>query len=88
MSDPAIDAAQRAWMAGPASEFEFRPHEDGLWTPAAMVAAAREALTPVEAEIEDMREEFRVGAYDAGVGMGVRHALDRIAKHVYPSEEL
>ncbi|QWS68190.1 hypothetical protein SEA_VANLEE_73 [Gordonia phage VanLee] len=55
MSNPAVDAARRAWEAGPAADIEFRPGEDGVWTPAAMVAAAREVLAPLRAKHQRVR---------------------------------
>lgn len=79
MSDPAIEAAQRAL---PIFSSEA-PHQS-------MIDAARDALAPIRAEIEDMREgEAEVGdEFGSDFGAGVKYALERIAKHVYPSEEL
>lgn len=48
MADPAIEAAQRAWVANEALDgIAYCPGEGGLWTPDAMEAAAREALKPI-----------------------------------------
>lgn len=47
MGDPALEASRRAWAAGPCPELPFVPDEGGIWTPAAMVAGAREALAPI-----------------------------------------
>lgn len=49
MTDPAIEAAQRAWADGPdeVASIPYRPGETGLWTPEAMEAATREALKPI-----------------------------------------
>ena len=48
MADPAIEAAQRAWVANEALDgIAYCPGEGGLWTPDAMEAAAREALKPL-----------------------------------------
>ncbi|QAU06599.1 hypothetical protein SEA_WILLIAMBOONE_96 [Gordonia phage WilliamBoone] len=47
MSDPAVEAARRAWAKGPCNDIEFREHEDGLWSPNAMVTTAREVLAPL-----------------------------------------
>lgn len=82
MSDPAVEAAQRAWDE--TDGFGFDSSRD------AMEESAREALAPIRDEIEDMREgEAEVGdEFGSDFGAGVKYALNRVAKHVYPSEEL
>lgn len=48
MSDPAVEAAQRAWASNEALDgIDYSPGEGGFWTPDAMEAAAREALKPI-----------------------------------------
>lgn len=49
MADPVIEAAQRAWENGPdeVAKFLYRQGEDGIWSPVAMEAAAREAVKPI-----------------------------------------
>lgn len=54
MSDPVIEAAQRAWETGPdeVAKFPYRQGEDGIWSPVAMEAAAHEALRPIRTWFE------------------------------------
>lgn len=76
MSDPAVEAAQRAWDEADG----FDSSRD------AMEESAREALAPIRSEIEDMRESDFDPEYPTDFSVGMRYALNRIAKHVYPSE--
>ena len=48
--------------------------------------AAREALTPIRVEIEKLRKDYAYASYHEA--NEIWEALDRIAAHVYPSEEL
>lgn len=68
--DPAVAAAQRAESGDHDSAADQGHAEDG----------AREALTPIRAEIEELR-----GFYYGNTREDVeaRIVLDRIAKHVY-----
>lgn len=75
MSDPAVEAAQRTYASGRVPPFPDRKR----------VAAAREALAPIQADIERIRKIYW---RDIEEHKTVRVVLDRIAKHVYPSEEL
>lgn len=48
MSNPVVEAAQRAWASNEALEgIKYSPGEGGIWTPDAMESAAREALEPL-----------------------------------------
>ena len=76
MSDPAVEAAQRALdMAA----INHRGH---------LINAAREALAPIRADVEEMRDNANSlrGEFNSDYAAGMRYVLDRIAKHVYPSE--
>lgn len=78
MSDPAVSAAERTYASGRVPPFPDRKR----------VAAAREALAPIRAQIEDMREDDFDPECPTDFSVGLRYALNRIAKHAYPSEEL
>lgn len=48
MTDPAVEAAQRAWDAEDSLDgIPYRAGEVGLWSPVAMEAAASQALAPI-----------------------------------------
>lgn len=50
MSDPAVEAARCAWESSDddiSQNIPYRAGEPGIWTPAPMEAAAREALKPI-----------------------------------------
>ncbi|WP_411815678.1 hypothetical protein [Gordonia sp. SND2] len=89
-TDPAILAAQRAWESegwgGPG-----RPLEEGMSEGRLAVAAAREALAPIRAALDNMNAQLadprRPNYYDDRVELYVE-ALEEIQKHVYTSEEL
>lgn len=90
MTDPAITAAQRAWGQGPSAEFPYRPHEDGIWTPAAMEASAREALAPLRAKHQRRARQYGPDTCTSCRDGYGEHAAwptgtDRL---LYPSEEL
>ncbi len=53
MSDPALEAAKRAWPSVACGFFE---QEQDV-----MIAAAREALKPIQAKVEDLAELLRSG---------------------------
>lgn len=93
MSDPAIEAAQRA-----ANEF-FAPI--GTVREAAMVAAAREMAKSVQEQLAVIRERYELVrtwmlAAETSAELsrhssemaGLKYAYDLIAPTVYPSEEL
>ena len=73
MSDPAVEAAERAAVT---AEYTGR----GL-----VIAAAREALAPIRGEIEELRDFYYGNTRE---DVEARIVLDRIAKLVYPTEEL
>lgn len=86
MSDPAVEAAQRAWAA---SEQPFIPT---MSLEQAAIAAAREALAPIRDEIELIeRSAAEAESLSDNAALfydGIRFALRDIKRHVYPSEEL
>lgn len=72
MSDPAIEAVQRAWETwsevwGNESKTKFS------------VLAAREAIKPIRERMDELWDEASPGGLDV---------LHELAKLVYPSEEL
>ncbi|OBY33428.1 hypothetical protein ACT18_00245 [Mycolicibacter kumamotonensis] len=78
MSDPAVDAAQRAWDG-----CDVCPPDSGHnKPPSSSVAAAHEALKPVREVVE--RYENLLNPWD-DVGFEI---LDALRPLVYPTEEL
>lgn len=84
MSDPAVEAAQRAWDDG---RGPTTLPVVGNEAPPGLIAAAREMAAPIRAEIERLERCALEVEYPTDFLVGVRYALNRIAKHVYPSEE-
>jgi hypothetical protein len=78
MSDPAIEAAQRAW-----EEYEA---QGGVWKPEALRLAAREALKPIRATYA--RWESAFGGCRGEVPEMVQVLLDELAPLIYTTEEL
>ena len=95
MSDPAIEAAQRAWAErygeNLLSRF-FEDCDDEENVAAFVTAAAREALKPIREKCSELREFANsldgVGMSETVIGAGIRHALDSIAELIYTSEEI
>lgn len=81
MSDPAIEAARRAWENGPdeVAKLRYTQGEDGVWSPVAMEAAAREALKPI-------REWF--AWWQGSTEPLAQQAWGELAKLIYSTEEL
>lgn len=82
MSDPSIEAAQRAW---PAVACGFFDDEQRV-----MVAAAREALKPIR-ELHQKRSEELAPPYEdvmTAYDEGVKYVLDALAPLIYTTEEL
>ncbi|OMC44727.1 hypothetical protein A5742_27535 [Mycolicibacterium fortuitum] len=100
MSDPAIEAAQRAWASNEALDgIDYSPGEGGFWTPDAMEAAAREALKPIRDEMDELYvrakhlESQMLAADDAASASrfanelaGLRWAYNILFPHVYADE--
>lgn len=74
MTDPAIEAAQRAMPTFSSAA----PNEE-------MVAAAREALTTIHEEIERLRT---IWTKDTEEHKSVRLVLDRLSTFAYTSDEI
>lgn len=73
MTDPAIDAAQRAGASGHALD---------------PIAAAREALAPIKAEFGHLQRLARDVGPSSDLGRALQYALDRFAPLIYTAEEL
>lgn len=78
MTDPAVEAAQRAWEGTSNATYMNRV--------TLMRAAAREALKPVR-ELAEAFSEFYEGRNDT-FAEGIKHVLRDIAPFIYPTEEL
>lgn len=80
MSDPAIDAAQRALNAKAYS----------VTCVHAATAAAREALKPIRAKYRELFDQATIdhGGASYPFPAGVLHALRELAPLIYSSEEL
>ncbi|ORA38083.1 hypothetical protein [Mycobacterium aquaticum] len=82
MSDPAVEAAQRAEQASG----WWKSGHSTPWDAGYAVDAAREALRP----IRELHRELSVSALDedAEVEHGMRLVLDNLAPLIYSTEEL
>lgn len=88
MSDPVIEAAQRAWVANEALDgIAYSPGEGGLWTPDAMEAAAREALRPIR-ELHYPRENSVSAMYPDPLCNCDQDWPCETAKLIYTTEEI
>lgn len=91
MTDPAIEAAQRAWAANETLDgIDYNPGEGGLWAPDAMESAAREALKP----IRDLHRPFITNDPRSPHDVVCNHCLGpkvwpcSTARFAYTTEEL
>lgn len=86
MSDPAVEAAERAWEARYGDLCAWGdPAADIVRLRKLATAGAGEALAPIRAEIENLRALYDGSADGDAV---IQLVVNRIAQHVYPSEEL
>lgn len=84
MSDPAVEAAQRAWSANEALDgIHYEPGDGGLWTPDAMEAAAREMAKPIRDWFHSQQEKWVYG--QGGISPT---QLAELAPLIFNSEEL
>lgn len=87
MSGPAVEAAQRAWTErypNGSVLLASSAYQDGIG--ALAIAAAREALKPVQAKCEELDRLF--GDSSTYVAIGVRRVLQDLAPLIYTTEEL
>ncbi|WP_078278562.1 hypothetical protein [Mycobacteroides franklinii] len=85
MSDPAIEAAQRAWRQRHGlGGFNPSSGHDGLG--AGYVAAAREALKPIREKIRELQTDIPTD--NPMFGEGVDYVIAELAPFIYSSEEL
>jgi len=82
MPDPAVEAAQRAWISGGVSS------NDALDLAKGSIAAeaAREALKPIRAKYEYLNARF--GDQNTEMAIGIRWVLEDLAPLIYTTEEL
>lgn len=80
MTDPAVEAAQRAWDALQRKS-GWGPEE----IPQELAAAAREALKPIRELYEQMNSPLPDGFELPG---GVKYLLERLAPLIFTTEEL
>lgn len=91
MADPAVEAARRAWENGPdeVAKLHYTQGEDGVWSPVAMEAAAREVLKPIrelhKPEVVRSPDDEQWTECTSCYGA---HWPCETAKSIYTSEEL
>lgn len=84
MSDPAVEAAQRAWEADDVAVGRYSPgYDDGFRTPAPMEAAAREMAKPIRDWFHSQQEKWVNG--QGGISP---MQLTELAPLIFSSEEL
>lgn len=90
MSDPVVEAAQRAFNETYRStDFAASLQRNGV--AAELCSAAREAVEPIRELVEEARSWKPYNTRDVGdayLAESVHDLLDDIAKLIYPSEEL
>lgn len=80
MSDPASEAAQKCWTGFSGGMFtQTDPEYLGL------LAAAREALKPIRAELDHARD---IASRGAAIERDFYDLVEALSSHVYTDEEL
>lgn len=82
MSDPAIDAAQRAEQASGWWKSAYSTPWDADYA----TDAAREALKPIREKIRELQADIPTD--DPKFGEGLDYAIAELAPFIYPTEEL